>query len=170
MKCKQCSKSFKRKEFLKNHIAAVHSHEKVKFKCPACDRFCSTKYNLRKHFQQRHENENDDALRWVEPSLVPTVDIFNTKKFTCDLCQKKFTRKENLTNHLESYHKKEEKKFFCEECDQKFTNASTLKKHDLKFHSNDLCELCGATGRDHDPMCEMADESVSNLKLYLDRN
>lgn len=75
--CEVCRKTFKRKEFLMQHLK---SHIGLRpFKCddPSCNKSFSRKEHLLRH----------------------VVSHTGQKQFTCDVCKKLFSRKDNLNKH-----------------------------------------------------------------------
>ena len=117
--CDQCSKGFKLKGKLSNHIRFTHSAPSV-FKCDQCDHVTNQKWNLRKHIQNVHEERN----------------------IVCEICAKAFSRQFKLGMHMRKMH--ENYQYKCDLCD--FTTKDQ-QKH--KFHKDSVhlgvrhqCDQC----------------------------
>ncbi|XP_018571596.1 zinc finger protein 883-like [Anoplophora glabripennis] len=141
--CNLCGKVFRRKGYLKNHMAI---HAKIKpFECKICG----------KGFTQRH------AL--TRHNLVHTKE----RPFQCNLCGKTFTRKEILMDHLKN-HEEGSKPYLCFHCGKCFSNKDYLSKH-LKYYlpgkgkkkTNSEEKKCIC------PQCGKQLHSVSYLKTHL---
>lgn len=164
-KCTLCIKTFVRAAFLRDHIATKHANTKKKFKCLWCDCMCSNRFNLKKHIQLKHPDQDADASTTVEPTFV-TIENVNTH-LKCEQCTATFRRKENLTYHIEAYHSEPRASLKCTICDKAFVNKSTLTKHHLTVHIKDqLCEFCGHEFGQHHKTCQMADQNVSENFLF----
>jgi len=78
--CDRCTRTFKTRHNLKQHIKAVH--EKVRYDCDQCNHKASTKSNLRIHKESQHEGI----------------------KYDCDECEYTTTIKSRLKKHKETKH------------------------------------------------------------------
>lgn len=63
--CRMCSKTFKRDNYLKQHISVVHLN-KDKYLCRVCKKSCSTKQWLNRHLRSHSE---DQALQTNEEAI-----------------------------------------------------------------------------------------------------
>ncbi|XP_034237641.1 zinc finger protein 606-like [Thrips palmi] len=120
--CLVCSKKFKSKNHLNNHII-THSGEKP-FECQICNKkFASSDY-LRSHLHMRtHTGE---------------------KPFECTVCSKKFPTSGALSLHLRTH--TGEKPFKCTVCGTRFTQQPNLVHH-LRTHTGEKpfkCTVCDA--------------------------
>ena len=75
-KCEKCGKSFRRRDYLKDHIR-IHSGEKP-FKCQECGKFFTQRSHLFNHLR-------------IHSGIKP---------FKCQECGKCFTQRSNLNQHL----------------------------------------------------------------------
>ena len=85
--CDICSKSYKSKRYLTQHIQSVH--EKVKYPCNLCEYKATQQASLKRHIESVHEKV----------------------KYSCNQCGKEFTGRSNLKRHIGSVHKKT--KYLC---------------------------------------------------------
>mmetsp|Transcript_11374 Transcript_11374/g.24513 ORF Transcript_11374/g.24513 Transcript_11374/m.24513 type:complete len:697 (-) Transcript_11374:110-2200(-) len=82
--CEQCTKSFRRRHHLHEHVAAVHERTRP-FACEYCGRTFGLKSNMSKHVLTVH----------LEP---------NQKPFACSRCDRSFKTKGNLKAHFVKIH------------------------------------------------------------------
>eukprot|EP01084_Bolivina_argentea_P041369 76319_1 len=102
--CNQCSKAFRQKCHLNNHITQIHA-KNGKYLCKYCSkRFCKPS-QLKRH-TRTHTNE---------------------RPFKCDKCNKAFALKCNLKHHTRTHTK--EKPFKCSQCNRAFALKCNLKRH-----------------------------------------
>ena len=107
-KCSVCSKEFKSKSLLTQHML-VHTGE-LTFECSICKKKFSLAGNLKKHM------------------LVHTGE----RKFECLTCSKKFTQASSLKKHMLLH--SGILPFECSICGKKFSQAGNLKSH-MRIHS-----------------------------------
>uniref|UniRef100_A0A8C3LBR4 Transcription factor IIIA n=1 Tax=Chrysolophus pictus TaxID=9089 RepID=A0A8C3LBR4_CHRPC len=105
--CTECSKTFKRKDYLKQH-KKTHAAEREVYRCPreGCDRTYTTLFNLQSHILSFHEE---------------------LKPFSCDHpgCGKVFAMKQSLARHA-VHHNPEKKKLKAKRSRPKRSLASRL--------------------------------------------
>ena len=82
--CNICSKSYKTKGNLAQHIKSVHKG--LKYPCDQCQHSAATKAALKRHTCSMHE-----GIKYPNP---------------CSQCDKQFTNQASLKTHHESVHKK----------------------------------------------------------------
>ena len=98
---------------------------KEEFKCDICDQVFKTKSNLKRHYNQQHNNYE--------------------KVYNCIICTKIFKHQWNLAIHKRSIHGAETK-YKCEPCSKSFSVAGNLKRHlhtVHEAHKDYKCESCG---------------------------
>lgn len=83
--CKYCSKSFKTKASIYQHVRHCHS-DSIKIACHVCGKGFKTNQNLKLHLNQVHSEE---------------------RNFHCEICQKSFKVKQALRQHMRVVHKQE---------------------------------------------------------------
>ena len=113
--CDICSKSYKSKGNLTQHIQSVHKG--LKFPCDQCVYQATTKENLWAHLRSVHEKI----------------------KYPCDQCQHSATTKGDLKSHARSVH--EGIKYPCSQCDKQFTKQANLKTHNESVHKLSLIHI-----------------------------
>uniref|UniRef100_A0A1Q3F3N5 Putative c2h2-type zn-finger protein n=1 Tax=Culex tarsalis TaxID=7177 RepID=A0A1Q3F3N5_CULTA len=106
--CDVCSKTFKRKEHLMQHLK---SHVGLRpFKCeePGCSKSFSRKEHLLRH----------------------TISHTGKKMFSCPVCRKYFSRKDNLNKHKKTHtDNSSSAPFHCSICSRGFFMKSLFLKH-----------------------------------------
>lgn len=116
--CKECGKTFNRKDNLKRHMT-VHTGEKP-FQCKECDQGFTDKSNLKVHMRT-HAGE---------------------VSYVCKYCKKCFNQQHHLTKHI--YTHTGEKPFKCPACSYSCTSTTDLKKHE-RTHTGERpfqCKQC----------------------------
>ncbi|XP_019872478.2 zinc finger protein 20-like isoform X1 [Aethina tumida] len=103
--CEVCSKTFKSKRNLKDHLRRKHCQEK-KHKCKYCDKTFLEIYMLNKHLR-------------THTGLRP---------YSCDLCSKSFSRKDTLKAHM-VIHNSQRTSIDCATCMKKIISKKTLSRH-----------------------------------------
>ena len=80
--CHICKKSYKNKNILKKHIKNIHLNDGIKYPCNQYDHHASSKGNLQKHIQSKHEGI----------------------KYPCNQCDYEATERGNLQRHIQRKH------------------------------------------------------------------
>ena len=80
--CHICKQSYKNKNILKKHIKNIHLNDGIKYPCNQCDHQASSKGNLQRHIQSKHEGI----------------------KFPCNQCDYQATDRSNLQKHIQRKH------------------------------------------------------------------
>lgn len=114
--CKFCSKKFKVKGDLTNHIRFHHKERPVS--CEICGKLCQNSGSLYVHQKWAH----------FKP------------KFECHICHRRMVTQENLNQHLISQHEKREK-IVCAECGKTFTKKDSFKRH-MAVHTGSKPHSC----------------------------
>ena len=79
--------------------------------CNFCSRSYKTKYTLLQHLKEKHLKKKinissniQQAIPQVTPQIIPQIILQN--KLKCKYCNKIFTRIDNVTRHIKKYCKK----------------------------------------------------------------
>lgn len=98
--------------------------EKVKFKCPHCDKVFNHYSNMNAHVHKKHKE----------------------KKIQCTSCPKTFAYQYELREHMFIHLGGTGSKFKCQYCNKSFQRSTTLKNHEKTTHlgiKRFQCEFCG---------------------------
>lgn len=117
--CEICSKAFKRREHLYQHMK-MHRGFRA-FTCESCN-----KSFLRKEHLLRHMTSHSGQ-----------------KNYTCNICEKSFSRNDNLLKHRRTHEK--QNSFTCEVCHKQFVMKHYYMAHKLT-HETEKCGLNSAWG------------------------
>lgn len=110
--CEICSKAFKRREHLYQHMKMHRG-----FRAFSCE--CCNKSFLRKEHLLRHMTSHSGQ-----------------KNFTCNICEKSFSRNDNLLKHKRTHEK--QNSFTCEVCHKQFVMKHYYMAHKLT-HETEKC-------------------------------
>ena len=119
LKCEQCSKEFKGKYNLNDHISRLHT-KRERPTCDICGMKISDKSELKKHIKEVHENN---------------------RPYKCTYCPKAFNRKCHMRDHVERMHEKVINIKECELCGHVATNYHGLLIHITRMHHKKSTEV-----------------------------
>ncbi|XP_050436519.1 zinc finger protein 91-like [Adelges cooleyi] len=170
-KCDLCSKEFRKKTNLQEHIEAQDGQ--CLFECNFCKRKIKLKSCLRKHIESHVEkiclhtqllssdlhNNSSDRLCYVCGEQVHKINLLTTTIVDQNLSN---SVDNNLINNpfttITSVNNENEKTFFaCETCGLRFHFKSLLVDHSFKCNSN-------SNSADNTAMTNLAHELNSNIK------
>ena len=152
--CKECTKSYSRKENLDLHMR-LHRSDYIKheFSCDLCQyktvRSQSMKNHLNVHSRKcvscgvcGNTFATENRL-FIHQKRIHTVNILD---FNCDSCGMIFLKKNNLSMHLKIHDQDKPLKYNCDECDYKTWRSGEYKIH-KSTHQNlekkHTCKQCG---------------------------
>jgi hypothetical protein len=127
LRCKYCSKEFKRKKNLTYH-EEKHEGLNINRTCVLCKRQCASAASLALHMEKHEQGEKFDLPLFMQP-------------VTCPICKKTVTKRFTLRTHLKTHEKKSHssenntsKKRFsdkdsCYTCLLRFSSEEALEKH-----------------------------------------
>lgn len=155
--CEQCGKTFKRIDYLKEHM---HTHlPKGEIECDICHKFFKHKRALQKH-KSAHLNKGltcetcGKQFRFRSNlKYHQLTHMDRPKNFECDKCDKKFAKRESLANHLITHTTIRLKnpvdgvrQFACPDCGKAFKRKDYLVEHKKYVHQpldgTHKCEIC----------------------------
>ncbi|XP_065365027.1 zinc finger protein 652-like [Calliphora vicina] len=146
-KCQICSKEFKRKSHLDDHVRTVH--EKLRaFKCSHCTKSFASNSSKRVH-ELTHTDEFPFACEWCGKRFRQSFrlkvhsEIHTTKpELLCPICKRSQKTAKDLEEHLRSH---DDKRLQCPSCGKLFLRSSHLKDHYNAVHLKlrpFKCEFC----------------------------
>jgi len=154
--CKFCSKSFKLRSTLTNHVKS-HDKKSRQFICDICKTPFSHPSNLRRHIARVHGDDNEKRIHGCyicgkmfkdNGTLKFHIEHHSdSRRFPCDMCDKSYSRKSQLDAHYRVH--TGEKPFHCNQCGKSFRLNGHLKSHQISRHvgvkleKSNLCTECG---------------------------
>ena len=138
--CEKCSKTFKRKEHLKDHLKTVH--EKVRdYQCDQCGMKFTHEHSMRQHVKTVHQKIKEHKCDSCDKTFALKNALILHKKrhhdfgemVNCEHCNKKFPTTYILKNHIKSIHEGI-RPFECKECGKSFYRLSNYKDHFKTVH------------------------------------
>jgi len=138
-KCKHCSKHFKGRTKLLQHINAEHA-ELRPYQCTMCD----------KSYPNQHQLDGHVATH------------AGIKPFQCKICDARFPNRTRLKNHEMRIHSKDHPNK-CEVCGKKYAYMQDLNKH-MKSHEAKPKFPCNQCGKTFARLCNFE----AHVSLYID--
>lgn len=151
-RCHLCTKSFKTKGNLKNHLKAhfrrkqlnnTQTHQNAQFETienrveeedKDKDESIVNKECPAKKANELHECDTCFDTFQTKSTLIRHIKTHtNRQPFLCDHCDKCFTEHSKLVEHSQ-IHNRPTKKFRCEQCPKSFSEKCNLKIHTLFCH------------------------------------
>eukprot|EP00088_Acartia_fossae_P048381 TRINITY_DN5278_c0_g1_i11.p1 TRINITY_DN5278_c0_g1~~TRINITY_DN5278_c0_g1_i11.p1 ORF type:complete len:542 (-),score=50.84 TRINITY_DN5278_c0_g1_i11:660-2285(-) len=121
---------------------------RTKNQCSECQRSFKSKYQLKQHISQVHENVKAHSCKFCEKSFREKTSLKNhilthtdERPFPCDKCDKRFRRKESLQYHQQSHNANQTRSFICSICAKPFRNVRDLKAHEKSFHFTSTLDI-----------------------------
>ena len=149
--CNKCSKTFKQKRNLNDHLRKFHK-KGLKYRCEICGKSFVKRFNLKDHIDKFHV-DIDGKCDFCDQTFINKSEMIEhydsqheeLKTYKCEYCQGTFGTSKQLKSHkTKENHKKVSK---CEYCDTQFTNLKKLKRHVKIMHPVKLepvvCNYCG---------------------------
>ncbi|KAL0281357.1 UNVERIFIED_CONTAM: hypothetical protein PYX00_002367 [Menopon gallinae] len=137
--CTMCSKSFKVRKDLRDHVAEVHKDANNTL-CKLCMKNFTSVNSLKRHMLVHTGVKPYDCdicgRKFSQTSILKRHKFTHGKKkpFECNFCQKSYTQKMNLITHLRNHGVKTEMvSHGCKLCSKSFVHPSGLSRH-LKQH------------------------------------
>ncbi|XP_065082964.1 zinc finger protein 585B-like [Ochlerotatus camptorhynchus] len=150
-RCQYCSKSFRNRTLLQNHVAKIHKAKPVV--CDICGLSLANRNQMRYHRIKSHTEPAEKCPHCPKQfhlatdlrQHLTTHDVIG--KFICEECGRVFKRKVGLELHIKSHLKDAGQpnrrmipgtsgKYACELCDRRFKHNYVLLTH-MKIHDPD---------------------------------
>ncbi|XP_033231785.1 zinc finger protein 93-like [Belonocnema kinseyi] len=170
--CTFCSKRFKHRSIMNNHINRVHLKKNAriferKYNCENCALSYCSLVSLKRHQVSKHAE--------VKP------------QFTCDICGHKAIEKGALKKHITRRHvdgmhhqtksQPSNVRHYCDQCSRNYSTLNSLKRHKNIEHSTVkpqfICDYCGYKAnqkshlKEHIISRHLKDEVISKIKLNI---
>lgn len=145
--CYRCKATFRRIDYLRQHIT-YHYSDKELWKCSECEKRFTQRKSLLKHLY-KHTNA---ACEYCNVSFVTLRDLKQhcvrrhsdqLITYKCDLCPRKFILKAQLVIHMHNHDTSQQ--YNCNVCNETFSTELQLKGHIRAVHTSFLCSECGKT-------------------------
>jgi len=140
-KCSHCDKSYTKLVQLNIHIKQIHCETPpLRFQCPDCGRFLSSRMALKKHASLHKPPEHECPIcgklfhnkAYLSRHAISQHGEQNVKKHQCDMCSKGFNNRLALEGH-KNWHLNL-KPYKCRWCDRTYQNTSNCAAHERKTH------------------------------------
>nr|CAI5852375.1 unnamed protein product [Callosobruchus analis] len=159
--CEYCNASYKRKEYLDNHIFINHPDVKTSIKrkmheCPECDYKTTKKYSLNMHMLVHPGTKSDlGTCKYCNESFRGKTSLDNhvikkhpdfitsikRKIHECSQCNYKTPRKKAMERHTSTHTGAVFKVLICEHCNATFKWEETLDSHIFKNHPDLIASI-----------------------------
>ncbi|XP_008549271.1 gastrula zinc finger protein XlCGF8.2DB [Microplitis demolitor] len=148
LKCFDCQKTFKKKKYLKVHMA-LHGSPHV---CHICGAKKTSEYDLNIHVR-RHNKEFTEFCPVCKKGFYLKANLKNhmsrhtsVKPFECDVCKKPFGNQIYLKSHMRIHSQPDtRKKYTCSICEFETFYSYCFKEH-MWTHTGEgqlPCQYCG---------------------------
>lgn len=140
--CDYCSKDFKLKSSICQHIKSAHLYEQDLY-CADCDKKFSCHDTLKEH-----KNTHSDVYRYKCPICSTQMNTkrgyerhlrshSNQRQYSCPHCEQRFLTSSEKTRHVVSVHsdRRTAAALQCYLCSMKYTQMTNLKKHMRNKHN-----------------------------------
>ena len=118
--CKECDKSYGRRDVLRKHIRTKHIEtqpSQTVFNCTECGKVYGRQDCLRKHYRRKH----------LQPNKKYEI-------FCCTQCKNTYTSRDKLTRHQIQHTASDGKPFQCSECEERFSRKDAMSRHIKRQH------------------------------------
>ena len=144
--CPQCTKMFKTRYTLNEHIKVIHDEAK-RYTCSVCGKQYYNQFSMRVH-EKSHRNEKPfhcdcgKSFRTAHRLKVHQMDHTGEKPFVCEQCGFRTKTKFDLKFHM--YIHSDTKPFQCEICGKQMTCQSWYKRHQQQHTGKGIlkCRYC----------------------------
>ena len=177
--CESCNKKFKRKQYLKNHEARIHSKNSGNFSdCEVCGYKPNNYPQLIEHRRRIHRTVKIYHCKSCEYQAKDTstlrkhrLSVHEGIRFSCDLCDHQATRNSSLKIHKETVHLGV-KRYKCNICPKEFTWSNDMKRHIRVNHAREFstfkCDQCDYTCKRQDMLKRHKDFKHLKIKYTCD--
>ncbi|XP_055618902.1 zinc finger protein 84-like [Toxorhynchites rutilus septentrionalis] len=169
--CSKCDRKFPSMKTMRIHFSLKHPEVPVRFKCTVCSKLFKHKTSLRDHManhtgqqpygcvhcEERFVRKKDMERHLEAAHGADGATIEHKETFACGYCPRKLLSKTARALHIRHHHSDKEDftkqvllslpdSLVCSHCDKVFTNRNTLKLHVLN-HLGKLphqCDQCDA--------------------------
>ncbi|XP_041981644.1 gastrula zinc finger protein XlCGF62.1-like, partial [Aricia agestis] len=177
--CHVCGKVYKNNTDLVLHEQTKHNQvSNLKAKCPQCQKYFVSKYNLKKHLKRVHAKQKEFVCTICSKafafnnelgkhmSSVHYKNYGGKKTFSCQLCKRVFSIEKSLIIHVRSVHTGE-RPAVCSVCDSSFYHEEYLKKH-MRLHTGETPFKCPVCGRGYAQRGNMKSHLRNHRRSELD--
>ena len=131
--CKICTKEYRHKGNLVNHLRKVHNEEDDGKTCQVCKKVFRDRGKRNRHVRVIHEKST---------------------KVNCPECKKEFSTRDTMLYHLRNIHKKLGRSK-CDQCDKVCSNPGNLRKHITQMHDKNTGVECHICAKEFNSQCNL---------------
>ncbi|XP_078463873.1 uncharacterized protein LOC144728362 isoform X4 [Lampetra planeri] len=135
-----CEKVYRVKEYLTNHVKAVHGDRKLVCGMQGCGKRFVLPRHLKKH-QLLHSDERNFVCETCGASFKSKKNLLihlrihtGEKPLQCELCGYRCRQKASLNWHMRKHNIELSFSFACDLCGKRFEKSDNLRCHQLKSH------------------------------------